>query len=192
MKNTLFLFLFLCSSTVLFSQTKEWEKVVSLLQKEATYFEGKKGFFRLNTSSFNEFEITSFKIYNDWAQSEMIVSDRFSDIQAHHQEFLDFENEPEIESVNIMYGYNGFFEEYPKYVFLKIVFTQKWYIHLTTTLFVNPETGVYEERKHEIAADALLVPIRSKNRNKIFKALNRFMETNFKKELEIDILERSY
>lgn len=191
MKNIVLTFLVLCSSTALFSQNKEWEKVVSLLQKEATYFEGKKGFFRLNTSSFNEFEICSFQVYNGWAQSEMVLSDRFSDKQAQHQEVLAFENNPEIESVNIMYGYNGYFKEYPKYVFLKIVFTQKWYSHVTTTFFINPETGVQEERKHEEVADTLLVPIRSKNCNKIFKAFNRFIETSFKKELEIDRLERS-
>jgi|SRR5690554_3121232 len=86
----------------------------------------------------------------------------------------------EIQSVQILYDYTAYFNEYPNYLFLMIKFKNKEQKSVVTTKVQNPETGLYQEDVNETYSDRLIFPIRSKNREKIFKAFDAYLATDFK------------
>lgn len=175
----IFVLLICCNYS--FSQQKEWENLLGLLQKEASYFNGKKGFFRLAKTSFTNFEIQEMALENETVTTKMHLTNRFfPESDAYSTEVMYIDLFSEIQSVQILYDYTAYFNEYPNYLFLMIKFKNKEQKSVVTTKVQNPETGLYQEDVNETYSDRLIFPIRSKNREKIFKAFDAYLATDFK------------
>jgi len=187
MKKRFFILLVFLSTTTLFAQHKEWQKLVHLLQKEAGYFSGKSGFIRLMKSEYNIFEIKAFSVNDSLFVSEMLLADRFENTpsERHIKETIVFTYGFEIQSAQVFYDCMYYFEDFPKSQFLLITFDIP-HIHQITSVYKNLETKQEDQTTMEDATNQILIPIRAKNRKKILKSIDTYQEKTIKEQLITD------
>src|SRR5690606_11901830 len=127
------------------AQQKDWQKLTGLLQKEAAYFEGKNGFVQLGKSEYNAFHIEKLSVNDTMAVSGMWLRDRFEnhDSKRYLEEIVVFYEYDDyiIQSVQIVYDYAFYFEDFPDAQFLLIEFDDTSPLtHQTISVYKNLET----------------------------------------------------
>ncbi len=178
---TLFLLLVIHFS---FAQQKEWSKVIDLLSKEASYFSDKSGYFRLAGNAVTNFKYQKMIMNDSVFISEMHHTHRFnpeSDKEAFVTTKVDLPWCPSVKSAEIIYDHTAYFDAFPEVLFLKIEFGEATQ-HTTTAKLKHNNT----ETKNEELNEVFIMPIRTKNREKILKAIDSYQTTEFKRDLEND------
>lgn len=189
MKRAKIVLLFLFSANLLFAQQKEWQNLLQLLQKEADYFQGKSGFIQLMKSDHNIFSIEKFTINDSLVVSKMWLGDRFDSENPgrYLEERIVLEPELSIVSTEIYYDFSYYFENFPETQFLLLELDSNYPLrHQTISIHKNPETGEDERVELEGDTNQILIPVRNKNREKIFKAIDQYQRTTLKNKLEDD------
>lgn len=181
--KTIIIFLLLAQFT--FGQEKEWDKVVDLLSIETDYFSDKSGYFRLTGNAVTDFKYLKLSLNDSVFVSEMHHTNRFdfdavSDKEAFVTTKIHLLWFPFVKSAQIVYDHTAYFDEFPKQLFLKIEF-QEPLPQITTVKFKNGKTETENTETFEV-----IVPIRTKNREKILNAIDAYLATDFKKELDND------
>lgn len=171
---------------------KAWEKVIKLLQNEAEFFEDKKGRIRLRQSEFTNFTVNKLSVSENKLTSEMHSTNRFFPEQYKEQVRKDtyqfYPLEFRIKSVGFTYGDKYYFDNFPEWLFLKIELFRKDTNQKIELKELNPETKIWNVLPvEETETDWFQLPIRTKNRKKIMKAIDRFQSTLLKKDLEDEI-----
>lgn len=172
-----------------YSQQKEWTEIITLLKKEAQYFEGKKGYIRLTTQEYNTFTIEKFSVNDSLVSQAMKLQDRFGNEGS--EQFLEETTmlypEIKINSAAIAYGYRFYYEDFPEAQFLKLVFEEEFpMIHQIISIYKDLKTGQEDRSVMEETTYKIYFPIRNKNRKKILKAIDEYQLQTLKKELESD------
>ncbi|HET8809754.1 MAG TPA: hypothetical protein VFM65_05755 [Flavobacteriaceae bacterium] len=173
------------------AQDAEWHNLTGLLQQEAEYFTQKNGFIQLTESSYNTFVIEKFSINDTMMVSAMRLNDRFENEHSEHylKETIVFQDYGyyNILSAGIMYDCDYYFEDFPEAQFLLIEFEKEMpLIHQIVSIYKDLKSGQEDKTTMEEATNQLLFPIRSKNRRKIFKAIDRYQSKTLKTKLEIN------
>jgi|SRR5690554_4185957 len=170
------------------AQQKDWQKLTGLLQKEAAYFEGKNGFVQLGKSEYNAFHIEKLSVNDTMAVSGMWFRDRFEnhDSKRYLEEIVVFYDYDDyiIQSVQIVYDYAFYFEDFPDVQFLLIEFDDTSPLtHQTISVYKNVKTGEENKTTMEDTVHQIVVPIRRKNRSKILKVIDQYQKKTLKKQL---------
>src|SRR5690554_543876 len=189
MNKTALIAFFLLLTTITFSQQKEWEDLLQLIQKEAAYFEGKNGFIQLLRSDFNTFSIERFTINDSLVVSKMWLADRFDSENPgqYLEERIVLEPELSIVSAEIYYDFGYYFEDFPETQFLLLKINPEFpLVHQTISIGKDQQTGTENRTEMEGTTEQILIPIRSKNRKKLFKAIDQYQRTTLKTKLEDD------
>ena len=181
---------FVLTVSSLSAQEKEWRNLTDLLQKEADYFEGKNGFIRLGKSEYNTFYIEKFSVSDTLVNFKMKLQDRFGNEESEQvlEETIVLHPEMPIQSAKIDYGYRFYFEDFPQSQFLLLEFDENYgMIHQIISTYKDLKTGEENKSVMEETTYQIYFPIRSKNREKILKAIDNYQLQTLKKELENDI-----
>lgn len=189
MKYVVLFLVFILTVASLSAQKKEWKTLTVLLQKETDFFSGKNGFIRLTKSEYNTFTIERFSVSDTLVNFQMKLQDHFANEETEQQleETILLHPEMTIQSAKIDYAYPFYFEGFPQSQFLLLEFDENYgMIHQIISTYKDLKTeeennSVMEETTHQI-----YFPIRSKNREKIFKAIENYQLQTIKKELEND------
>ncbi len=190
MRKYIGLFLgFVLTVPSLSAQEKEWRNLTDLLQKEAGYFSDKNGFIRLTTSQYNIFEIKSFSVSDTLVNFQMKLQDRFGNESSEQvlEETVVLHPEMPIQSAKIDYGYSFYFEDFPQSQFLMLEFDENYgMIHQIISTYKDLKTGEENKSVMEETTSQFYFPIRSKNREKIFKTIDDYQNQTLKIDLEND------
>lgn len=174
------------------AQKKEWQNLIRLLQKEAQYFEGKSGFIRLAKSEYNVFTIEKLSINDTMVVSAMWLKDRFENepSERYLEEtvlFYDWESYI-IRSAEIFYDYAFYFEGFPEVQFLLLEFDKDIpLIHQVQSIYKDLETGEEAKSELEDTTHQIILPIRNKNREEIFRTIDDYQRETAKVELYHDM-----
>lgn len=171
---------------------KAWEKVIKLLQNEAEFFEDKKGRIRLRQSEYTDFTFNKISVSENQLMSEMHSTNRFFleeyKEQVRKDTYQFYPPEFRIKTISFAYGDKYYFDNFPEWLFLKIELFRKDINQKIELKELNPETKIWNVLPvEETETDWFQLPIRTKNRKKIMKAINRFQSTLLKKDLEDEI-----
>lgn len=189
MKRAKIVLLFLFSANLLFAQQKEWQNLLQLLQKEADYFQGKSGFIQLMKSDHNIFSIEKFTINDSLVVSKMWLADRFDSENPgqYLEERIVLEPELSIVSAEIYYDFSYYFEDFPETQFLLLKIDPKIpLVRQIVSYGTNPETGKEDIIEQKDITVEIFIPIRNKNRQKIFRAIDNYQRMTLKSKLEDD------
>ena len=186
-KQFLIIWWFVFSSTFLFAQEKEWQKLTDLLQNEASYFSGKSGYIRTIDSEYSTFKITEFSINETTFVSGMMLYDRFkpSFSERYLRETVEIAAAFEIQSAKIFYDCPFYFEDFPKSQFLLIEFDEPQ-LHQILSVYKDLNTQQEETQTAEETTTQLLIPIQSANRAAIFDAIDQYQIATKKEQLTIE------
>lgn len=201
MKSIIVLLFFLFGSLTLSAQKysdpdsmaeKTWKEVVQLLQTEAAFFEGKKGRIRLRQSEYTDFKFNKLSVSENQLTSETHSTNRFFleeyKEQVRKDTYQFYPLEFRIKSVGFTYGDQFYFDHFPEWVFLKVEWFGENISQKTEAKERNPETKTWKVLPvEETKTDSFQLPVRTKNREKILKAIDRFQSTLLKKDLQDEI-----
>ena|SRR5690554_4735648 len=171
------------------AQDKEWTEIINLLDKEAQYFEGKKGYIRLGIQEYNTFTIEKFSVNDSLVSLAMKFQDRFGNegTELFLEETIVLDHEMKITSAAIAYGYRFYFQDFPDAQFLKLVFEEEFpMIQKISSNYKDLKTGQEDRSVIEETTYQIYFPIRNKNRKKILKAMDKYQLQTLKKELDND------
>lgn len=188
MKKIFLIILLAFLSKGVLAQTKEWSAVVDLLNKEAIHFSDKNGYIQLMTSEYNTFFVDEFLVNDTLFVSAMWLKDRFENTSSelYLKETIElFYDEPIIESVQISYNDQLYFESFPDEIFLLIKLEQK-YPHTTTLIQKNIVSKEEKKTFSEQFTDSVKIPVRRKNLQKILNAIDKYQLLTIKEKLESD------
>ncbi len=168
---------------------EEWASLTQLLQKEAAYFQGKSGRVRLHTSDYTDFKIQKLTISEEKIMLDMHFTNRFFGEtfkqEKRHNTFNFNEFDFRIKSVSLSYGNQWYFDDFPETVWLKFECFKKLIEHETTIQEQESESDVWIAKPNQkTKTSSFVFPIRSKNRERIFKAIDKFQSTILKYELQ--------
>lgn len=189
MKNYKTLFILLLIYQFSFSQTKEWNHIIALLQEEASYFANKKGYLKLLNNTFTDFQVVTTKISKEKISSEIRLSDRFNNQNVElilEETFLFYEySHPQIDRVSIDYNSLYFFDDFPDTQFLLIELSDETpSIHKTISKYVSTDSNDEKISETEELTIQLRVIIRSDQRKKILEAIDAYQLKMMKEELD--------
>ena len=201
MKSKIVLLLLLISNFSLSAQKysdpdamaeKAWKEVLQLLRTEAEFFESKKGRMRLRQSEYTDFTFNKISVSENQLMSEMHSTNRFFleeyKEQVRKDTYQFYPPEFRIKTISFAYGDKYYFDNFPEWLFLKIELFRKDINQKIELKELNPETKIWNVLPvEETETDEFQLPIRTKNREKIMKAINRFQSTLLKKDLEDEI-----
>lgn len=201
MKSKIILLFFFLASLSLAAQKyndpealaeKAWKEVVQLLQTEAAFFEGKKGRIRLRQSEYTDFKFNKLSVSENQLTSETHSTNRFFleeyKEQVRKDTYQFYPPEFRIKTISFAYGDKYYFDNFPEWLFLKIELFRKDINQKIELKELNPETKIWNVLPvEETETDWFQLPIRTKNRKKIMKAIERFQSTLLKKDLEDEI-----
>lgn len=182
-------FVILMTSVSVSAQEKEWKTLTGLLQQEAEYFSGKSGFIQLGKSEYNTFIFEKISVNDTLVNFQMKMQDRFGneDTERHLEETIVLEPEMKINSAITEYNYRFYFEDFPQSQFLLLEFEKTFpMINQIVSVYKALSTGQEDRSVLEETTYRIYFPIRSKSREKIFKAINKYQLQTLKKELEND------
>ncbi len=189
MRSSVLLLLCLCGIT-LAAQENEWNRLIGLLQKEATFFEGKKGFIQLVKSEYNTFSMEKVTVTDSLVVFGMRLQDRFGNegSEQYLEEFTVFYSpETEIVSAELFYGHSYYFSDFPDSQFLLLEFDERFpMIQKTVSVYKDLKTGQTDRSEMEQTTDQIIFPIRRKNRAVIFKAIDQYQLKSLKPRLDDD------
>ena len=171
------------------AQEKEWEKLIDLLQKEAAHFQGKSGLIQLLKSEYNVFTLEKLSVTDSQIVNAYRMHDRFGNeaSELYMEESLMLDPELPIARAEIWYDYNFYFEDFPETQFLLIEFDMEYsLINQISTIYKDLKSGEETKRELEDKTKKIVLPIRSKNRSKIFKAIDDYQCVTLKEELKLD------
>lgn len=176
-------------SSTLSAQEKEWNALTDLLQKEADYFEGKNGFIRLGKSEYNTFYIEKFSVSDTLVNFQIKLQDRFGNEGSEQvlEETIVLHPEMIIQSAKINYDYRFYFEDFPQSQFLLLEFDENYgMIHQIISTYKNLKNSEENKSVMEETTYQIFFPIRSKNREKILKAIDDYQNQTLKIDLQND------
>lgn len=189
MRSSLLLLLCLCGIS-LAAQENEWNRLMGLLQKEATFFEGRKGFIQLGKSEYNTFSMEKVTVTDSLVVFGMRLQDRFGNegSEQYLEEFTVFYSpETEIVSAELYYGHSYYFSDFPDSQFLLLEFDERFpMIQKTVSVYKDLKTGQTDRSEMEQTTDQIIFPIRRKNRAAIFKAIDQYQLKSLKSRLDDD------
>lgn len=189
MRNSILLLLCLWGIS-LTAQENEWNRLMGLLQKEATFFEGKKGFIQLVKSEYNTFSIEKMTVTDSLVVFGMRLQDRFGNegSEQYLEEFTVFYSpETEIVSAELYYGHSYYFSDFPDSQFLLLEFDERFpMIQKTISVYKDLKTGQTDRSEIEQTTNQTIFPIRRKNRAVIFKAIDQYQLKSLKPRLDDD------
>lgn len=172
------------------AQQKEWQNLLILLQKEAAYFQGKNGFIRLGKSDYNTFSIEESSANDSLIVLSMWLRDRFGNEKSEQfvqETIVLLQQEPVIISAEIYYDYSFYFKDFPDAQFLRLELDEDVHlIHHVVNIYKDLETGEEDRGETEDTTNRILLPIRAKNRAKIFDAIDAYQRISLKPELDED------
>ncbi|SFW52571.1 hypothetical protein SAMN02927921_02139 [Sinomicrobium oceani] len=189
MKYLVLFLVFILTVSSLSAQEKEWKQLTGLLQAEAQYFTGKNGFIQFGKSEYNTFTIEKFSVTDSLVNFKMKLQDRFGNEETAQQleETIVLHPDMKIHSATIDYNYAFYFENFPNEFFLLLEFEEAYpMIHQIINTFKDVKTKEEDRSQMEETTYQVYFPIRSKNREKIFKAIENYQLQTIKKELEND------
>lgn len=184
-----FTILLLVVNLVANAQEKRWQQLTNLLQTEADYFSGKNGFIQLGKSEYNTFTIEKFSVTDSLVNFKMKLQDRFGNEKSEQvlEETIVLEPEMKITSAAIDYNYAFYFEDFPEAQFLLLEFEKDFpMIHQIISTYKNLKTGEENRSVMEETTYQTYFPIRSKNREKILRAIENHQLQTIKQKLEND------
>ena len=189
MRNSILLLLWLWGIS-LTAQENEWNRLMGLLQKEATFFEGKKGFIQLVKSEYNTFSMEKMTVTDSLVVFGMRLQDRFGNegSEQYLEEFTVFYSpETEIVSAELYYGHSYYFSDFPDSQFLLLEFDERFpMIQKTISVYKDLKTGQTDRSEIEQTTNQIIFPIRRKNRAVIFKAIDQYQLKSLKPRLDDD------
>jgi hypothetical protein len=163
---------------------------MGLLQKEATFFEGKKGFIQLVKSEYNTFSMEKMTVTDSLVVFGMRLQDRFGNegSEQYLEEFTVFYSpETEIVSAELYYGHSYYFSDFPDSQFLLLEFDERFpMIQKTISVYKDLKTGQTDRSEIEQTTNQIIFPIRRKNRAVIFKAIDQYQLKSLKPRLDDD------
>jgi|GEM_PF-2617909 len=207
MKKMFLFLLFAFSVQSLSAQQKEWKNLLNLLQKEAAYFEGKNGFIQLDHNDYNSFSIEKASVNDSLVVLSMWLRDRFGNENSERfvEETIVLNPEPFLVSAEIFYDFSYYFKDFPDALFLRLEFDKdypmtdkvtniykavipgKIYESLNTgNTYQEPDTVTEDRNEMEDTTTRILLPIRTKNREKIFSAIDEYQRNSLKPQLDYD------
>lgn len=172
------------------AQQKEWQNLLALFQKEAAWFQGKNGFIQSGKSEYNTFSIEEISVNDTLVSLSMRLRDRFADEK--YEQFVQetivlMQQEPVIISAEIYYGYSFYFKDFPDAQFLRLELDEDAHlIHHVVNIYKDLATGEENRGETEDQTNRILLPVRAKNREKIFDAIDEYQSTSLKPQLDED------
>lgn len=204
------LFCLLCAlpfTNTVHAQQKEWKTLLSLLQKEAAYFEGKNGFIQLEKSDYNTFSVEKATVSDSLIVFGMWLRDRFGNENSEQyvEETIVLEPEPFLVSAEIFYDFSYYFKNFPDAQFLRLEFDKDFpMIDKVTNIYKvlipgkiikdlnsgntyqEPDTVTEDRNEMEDTTTRVLLPIRAKNRTKILNAIDDYQRNKLKPQLDYE------
>lgn len=172
------------------AQQKEWKNLLTLLQKEAAWFQGKDGFIQLGKSEYNTFSIKEISVNDTLISSNMWLRDRFGNERSEQfvqETIVLLQQEPVIISAEIFYDYSFYFKDFPDAQFLQLELDEDVHlIHHVVNIYKDLETGEEDRGETEDQTNRILLPIRAKNRAEIFDAIDAYQRISLKLQLDED------
>jgi len=165
---------------------KKWKQLVSVLKHEADFSNGKKGRIRFSSEYYTDFHIQDIQISESAIATKMNPTDRFTGDKESikTEEIRGLGYEVRIRSANVLYGDPYYFDNFPEWLFLQIILDDEKLTKDTTEMEKETDAENWGDKTaREEKTNFFTIPIRTGNREKIFKAIEQFQSTLTKEEL---------
>jgi len=179
---------FILSALGVNAQENEWQRLPELLQKEAAYFEGQKGYITDLKSKYNSFSLEELSVTDSQIVMAYRMRDRFGNeaSEQYLEETVLWQPAFPIVAAEICYNYSFTFESFPEALFLQIRFPEELpFAYHLVSIYKDLKTTKETKSYLTDTTTRIIMPIRRKNREKIFKAIDDYQRKTLMETLKL-------